>query len=474
MIINELKEVVFYSSDVDQKKLYAEYVVPGKGNTPDITKFSDIDSPEFKSYLRRVILPEMAEGTTVGDIIEYVKDECNIYGNDDETAVKVRTAGKLKDGLIEYALYNSANECIIITPEGYELSAASQHKFIKMSTSAKQVYPEKTDKTLFELMKPYVNASKDMLKLCCIWLVQTFCEGNHSAILIRADAGSGKSTTTKIIKKIIDPSNADASKVCKQGDNLLNALTNSYVLTLDNLRELTKDESDTLCIAVTGGTYSKREAYTTNECAIYPLHNILILNGISVLPSESDFAQRCLCLQLKGFPNNQGRKPDSEINDKFKKDLPKILHCIFITLARAMNIINDMDLNFERQPRMLDAYVEMLAIAIAMGMAKEEFDKIYFDNIDFFNKLRANDDLVYAVREYMEKIQARSYEDMVSKVYAAIRNNYSGNKSALPGSASQFSYKLKTEYHSLLAAGFTVNIDDTHADGTHIKIIKNK
>ena len=119
--------------------------------------------------------------------------------------------------------------------------------------------------------------------------------------------------------------------------------------------------------------------------------------------------------------------------------------------------------------------MEMLAIAIALGISEEKFEKIYFGNIEKLNKARANSDLVYAVREFMNtKVTGRSVEGTISEIYAKILANFSGNKNALPRSASHFSQKMKSELAMLNSAGYTVNFDDTFSDGTHIKIIKNK
>ena len=203
--------------------------------------------------------------------------------------------------------------------------------------------------------------------------------------------------------------------------------------------------------------------------AVYPLHNTIIMNGIDLIPSESDLAQRCLMIKLKNIDDNK-RKTEDEILKSFEKDLPLVLGSIFDTLSKAMTLIKSS--NPKVLPRMSDSYFEMLPIAAALGVDEDTFKKIYFKNIDEVDKARSNTDLVYAVREYMNTIKGRSVEGTVSKIYTKIYGGYTGNKSALPKSASQFSRKLNAEHSSFFAAGYVINIDDTYADGTHIKIIK--
>lgn len=473
MKLNILDDVEFYASKLDKNRVYAEYSVPSliSGDKAAI-KFCDIDSPEFKGYLRLEIIDDNSGRTTAEDIVQSIHDYHLVYGNDDIVNPRVRTAGKLREGLVEYALYDRKNHIVAITPNGYDITTTSEHKFLQKSTNASQVLPKETDKSLLELMHPYVSASKDKFLLVMVWLVQTVCEGNHSMLVIIAKAGSGKSTLTKIIRNILDPSSLGAGKLTSRGDSLITTLTNSYVVTLDNLTGLKKDESDTLAVAITGGTYSKRQAYTTNNIAVYDLHNTIIANGLDILPEESDLAERCLCLELESI--EEKRISDSEIAKNFERDLPFILDAIFNTISKAMNLVKN--ISPRRKPRMLDSYEEMLAIALALGISEEKFESIYFKNIDYINKMRANNDLVYAVREYMTRHNngKRSLEGTANEVYTKIYKSYSGSKASLPGSASQFTRKVKGEYASLLAAGFIVNVDDTHEDGTHVKIIKNK
>ena len=114
----------------------------------------------------------------------------------------------------------------------------------------------------------------------------------------------------------------------------------------------------------------------------------------------------------------------------------------------------------------------MVAIAIALGVSQEEFNKIYKDNKDELNRLRSKNELVFAIQEYMSSINGKSTEGTVSQIYSKICNNYSGGKSALPKSPSHFSKKISSEFNTFLSAGIRINLDDTYADGTHIKIIK--
>lgn len=133
-------------------------------------------------------------------------------------------------------------------------------------------------------------------------------------------------------------------------------------------------------------------------------------------------------------------------------------------------------LNPTRLPRMASAYVEMLAIAIALGIPMLEFERIYFENLNLIDKERANIAIVEAVQEYLNSglVKGRSVSGKLSDLRQKIYANYSGKVSELPTSPSLFGRKLRQELKTFSAVGITVLLDNTFEDGTHLKLIKEK
>ena len=467
----DFENIDFYSDQNDNSVIYAQYMIPRQHpEDPDREAFCRIDSSEFQSFVEFIIFPQTDGQTSSKSMIKELRNYFNLYGCEDTVSPKIRVAGKLKDELIEYDLNNYNQEYVQITPNEWKLTQKHNNKFLRRKSNATQVSPEKNKKNLFKLLRPYVNASKDDFILFVIWLVQSFCEGSKSILLIMAGKGSGKTTLTRTIRKILDPSKADVCVIPLNSDHLLTTLTNSFLVTLDNTRELDEVRSDILCQAVSGSTYIKRMAYSTNDEAMFTLHNVLTINGINIVPQQSDLAERCLMINLK--PIKDKRKSEYEIETEFAQILPEILGCIFDTLSKAMNIITD--INPTKRPRMLDSYIEMMAIAKALGVPQEKFEKIYFDNIEKIDKARGDLPLVEAIKEFMlsNKVKGNKFYGTVADAYNKIKDNYSGDKRDLPKSPSHFSRQISAEHHTIFAAGYIVNMDPTHADGTHIEIIK--
>ena len=470
---NFLPDVEFFSSIHNASEIYAEYNINEKRDGFSKKFFTPIDSSLFASYLRIVEIPKMDEELNEKKIVQRIRDFCVTFGNEDKVSPRVRIAGSLINDCIEYDLANARQEYVRVKPGGWQIVQKSKYKFIKKTTTGAQISPKETERSLMELLKPYVNTDEDGLILFSVWLAQSFCQGNHSALLVMAEKGSGKTTLTKQIRQILDPSSLGVSSLPSKSDDFVTLLTNAYLVTFDNLDELTKSESDILCSAVTGATVAKRVLFQTNELGIFELHNALVLNGIDIMPSESDLAERCILLNLKKI-SSSNRRLDSEIQTEFEADLPEILGAVFNSLSKAMHFRKGA--KTAKTPRMADSYVEMLSIALALGIDKEHFEKIYFSNIEKIDRERSNIVIVEAVKEYLfsERCTGRKFAGKASDVYKAIRNNYSGKVSNFPNSASHFSRKLRTEYAAFHAVGITVNIDDTRTDATYIEFIKNK
>lgn len=469
-----LSEIEFYADSNDPTVTYAEVVVPAIGVCEKPYKlFMSIDDEKLQSYIRQVVIPRVKGNLSSSALLQKAKDFLALSGNPDTIAPRVRTAGKLREGVIEYDLNNPSHEYVRITETGWKIVRNTKHKFLKRNTLGVQVVPQRTSKKLLALLKPYINVDRDGLILFTAWLVQAFCMGHHNALLVTAPAGSGKTYASKTTKRILDPGPLSTNVMPDKKDDLFAVLTNSYFVALDNTEVLSRDFSNALCTAVTGATMAKRKLYTTNELGVFELHNTLLLNGLEIMPNQYDLASRCLLLKLKEL-DEKSRKTDEELEEKFSNDLPEILGAIFDILSQAMTIIQN--LQPKKLPRMGTAYIEMLAVAIAFGVEEAEFERIYFDDLAALDKERASISVVEAVCEFMTSKYApgRFVEGKVQDIYEKIRSNYSGSVNDLPKTASHFSRKVKQELKTFEAAGLTINLDNTFSDGTHIKIIKNK
>lgn len=469
-VVDQITEnVAFFTDRYDRYTLYAEY-----RKTKQCIEFYPVDSEEFESCLRVWYrqLSGKRDAPPVKRIIEYIRDESNFHENLDEVEPHARIAGNLMEG-IEYFLADRLRRVVSIADGEWQLSSESQHKFLSTKTFEAQVVPKRCEENLLDLLAPLVNLHGDDLMLFAIWLTQAFSCGTHYGVMLSAERGSGKSSLTRAISKILDPSEVETSIMQTKLEDFQNYLANHYLACFDNVREIPTDYSDTLCAAITGSTVVKRQLYKDRDEVRLKLHNIVVINGIDIFPKESDLAERFLFFELKKIKPAEA-KSDYELNQLLKHNRPLILGCICDLLAKATKLVKN--LHPKKPTRMMDAYTEMLAVAMAMGISESEFHRLISQNIECLNASCGGSPVVQAICEYMNgpKAGKRKVVESSTDFYTHVKANYAGPRADLFSRSAEFSKQLKADCAILMKAGFSSLVDDTGASGSTITIIRNK
>ena len=464
-----LSDVTFYVDSTDRTRIYAEY-----RKDDDCVHFQSITSSDFESCLR-IWYADVAgddANPSVRQIQTWIMDQQNYRRKFPEVEPRTRVAGSLEEG-IEYNLADERNQVIAIKDGSWQISEDPEYRFLTSSSQLPQVMPMRSSASLEALLKPLVNLKGDDLILFAIWLAQGFSGGSHYGLLLSAQRGSAKSTLTRLVNRIVDPSRAGAMQLQKKLQDFQDVLADNYLCCYDNLRVIPEEHSDAMAAAITCSTVAKRVLYTTNEITYMRLHNLMVLNGVNLFPSESDLAERFLYFELKKLTGDQLRS-EREIEQLFNQSRPLILGAIFDLLAKATLLV--------KQPvsvkptRMCNSYLEMLAIARAMGMSEERFDQIIRANIAAMQRACADTPLVQAIAEYMNgpAFGKRKVVHSSTDFFKKVVTNYSGQRCSLPASAAAFSKRLKSEHDGLLAAGFSSIVDDTGPASSTITIIREK
>lgn len=464
-----LDSILFYCDLHDRYTLYAEYR-KGKG----CIEFYPVNSGDFESYLRVWYrrLSKNRDIPSISPVLTYIADEATYREDLDKISPCTRVAGNLKDG-IEYYLADRMHQVVSVNAHGWQISEEATHKFLSTSSFGEQVVPVKSEKNLLDLLAPFVNLDGDDLLLFAIWLTQAFSCGTHYGVMLSAERGSGKSTLTRAISALVDPSEVDTAIMQTNLSDFQNYLANHYFTSFDNVRNIPTDYSDTLCAAITGSTVAKRKLFHDREEVRLKLHNLVVINGINIFPKESDLAERFLYFKLQKI-KPVAAKSDYDLAKTLEESRPLILGCIFDLLVEASKKIKG--LKPKAPTRMMDAYTEMLAIAMALGLSEKEFHRLISGNIKKLNDACLGSPVVEAVAQYMNIANAghRKIVQPSTIFYNSVIENYNGDKSALPSRAADFSKALKAEVGALMKAGFGCLVDDTGESNSTITIVRNK
>lgn len=439
------EQVAFYTDKDNLMEVFVEYPLHNGA-----LAFEPISSRMFEAFLGyqyRTLSGDRVVPDFSGLLI--VKEQDCQYEQARQVRIHRRVAGSLRKGQIAYFLSDPQWTTVLVKRGGWKIGGSKTLKFLKSPLDEAQTKP-KPGGDLFNLLRGYVNLDDDDFKLFVIYLVQSFSRSSsHFAAVLSSAKGTGKTTLSKVVRAIVDPSKSSVAIMPSTESDLKTLLSNSYLACFDNTATLSTKFSNILCAAITGSKDAKRKLYTDCDQIILNLHNMVLLNGIDIVPYKSDLAERTLLFELKAIPKAQ-RKTDVEFWGGFNRDLPLILGAIFDTLVKAMELLPTVA--HEGLHRMADANEEMLAIAMALGMSQTEFQQLLWGNNAKLQAAYAqNNPFVDAVIDY---IRSRGKVDApASRVYADFVNSVQGSHRYLPETPSHFSRKLNEEKDALLQCG---------------------
>ncbi len=463
--LDRIGEEIIYSirfyRDIDNEyRIYAEIYIDGH------TEFIEITSPKFAPYLRCRFRDE----TKSNAFFEYQPllrrriDETILFGK--KVKPYYRIAGNNKH--IVYFLADELHQSVVINKDGWVVRSQSKYKFLLRATTKEQVVPI-GGKNLIEVMKPYVNMDENTFILFVIYIVQCFFNiSSHFIAIISSQRGSGKSTITQMAQEIIDPSKATKAILPTTESDITNYFSNNMLVAFDNTQKVKDSISDIFCSSVTGATVTKRKLYTDNEEVILNLKNIIILNGIDIVPTKTDLLERSLLFELEKIAPDK-RKTEKEIWRNFKQDKPYILGAIFDTISKALAIKETLDL--KETHRMSDAYTDMCAIALALDIPLDEFVKIFNENIAKLEQTRSEENyFCNIIKDYLDNRLSKK-KGTVTEIFNAIKSTIPSTTKNFPETASPFSRKLNAERGSLEKLGYSFKIDQKK-DASHIEFFK--
>ena len=304
------------------------------------------------------------------------------------------------DGVIYYDLADKEKRIVRITEDGWAIVQTADVLFYRHKTMSEQVEPVHGVTSLKILDKHYKFKHPDDKILHHVSLITKFlAHVPHPLDVVHGEKGASKSTTLRKDKSIVDPNRCDIWTFPKKRDDLAVLLDNHYFLCFDNMSSISSEMSNLLCMASTGGAFSKRKLYSNNEEVVLEFMQPVSLNGVNTVATKSDLLDRSLLLELDRLSAIE-RKTERELWDEFNADKPKILGLIFTILSKAIGIFPTIKL--DKLGRMADFTLWGYAVAQAAGIGGEKFLSAYLRNQDKANieAVEAHP-IAYAITKFM-------------------------------------------------------------------------
>lgn len=313
-----------------------------------------------------------------------------------EVEVHIRIAGGA--GIIHIDLCNEHHKVVEIDAEGWRILTASPMKFRRAKGMKELPLPVRGG--TLNLLRRHIPIRNDDFTLLLGYLVQALrpC-GPYPVLVFVGEQGTGKSTASRMIRALIDPSIVPIRSQPRNEHDLVIAANGGWMLAFDNLSGVRPWLSDALCRISTGGGFGTRRLYTNREEELFYDLRPQLLNGIEDLTTRGDLADRALVLSLDVIPQHE-RKTEAVLWKAFERDRPLILGALFDAISTALANVGQVQL--DELPRMADFATWAVAAEPAMPVPEGTFLDSYAANrADVVETAVASDTVALAVLAMM-------------------------------------------------------------------------
>ncbi len=369
-----------------------------------------------------------------------------------------------------YDLADSECRAVELDEHGWRLVPAAP-LFRRAANTAAQVAPLAAGK--MERVLEFVNLTPgDQHILLLVYLVACLVPCiPHPVLVLSGPQGAAKSSTTRIIRRLVDPAVEELLSLPTEPNELALALAGNYVLAIDNLDGLSPWQSDMLARAVTGGGISKRRLYTDDEEVILRFHRCILLNGINSATTRPDLLDRTIALTLERVPPER-RREEADVRAAFEAARREIFGGMLDALARALAIFPSVQL--PALPRMADFCRWGYAIAKALGIGGQRFLEAHWRAIGESNEaaIQAHP-VAAAVIAFMldqQKWSGKPAELLARLEDVAAKERIDTRAKGWPKAAHVLTRRLREVVSNLRDAGMEIILDARTGTGRQISL----
>jgi hypothetical protein len=293
-----------------------------------------------------------------------------------------------------------------ISRKGWRTTTAAAAPVRFRRSSSGRPLPEPQPGGRLDDLRRFLNTGTDewRWRLMLSWLLFAFQpRGPFPILVLQGEQGSAKSTTARVLRSLIDPSQADLRMAPKDDDTLLVAAKGSWVLAYDNLSGVPPWLSDVLCCLATGTAYTKRAHYTNDGEHVIEAMRPVIVNGIDDMTARPDFARRAMAVELPPLPDAR-RREEAHFWREFREVQPYILGALCSTVSRILDVLDTIELS--SPPAMADFARYGVAAETVLGWPLGSFLEAYQESQSDSAAVALEAHLVaLAVSRFMEHLE---------------------------------------------------------------------
>jgi len=363
-----------------------------------------------------------------------------------------------------------------IDAEGWRIIQQPPVRFIRSAGMLPLPLPVKGGS--MDELRPFINTGDAGFKLLIsVMLSHLRPVGPFPVLGIHGEHGTAKSTTSRFVRALTDPHQADLRRPPREDRDLVTAANASWVLAFDNLSSVPQWMADSFCMLATGGSYTARAMRTDyDEVILAKLNRPLILNGIDDIDKYADLTSRTVRVVLDPIPEEE-RKTDEEIKAAFEAARPRLLGAIYTAVSSALR--NLPTTKMDRMPRMADFAKWVTAAEEGLGWAPGTFMDAFDENqetavLDALSGDTVAQCVVGLVQDLGLPPDAKvpCWQGTTSELYKCLDDFVSEETRTgkfWPGNPTWLSKRLRKIAPGLRAAG--INLDLNHRDAANRTLI---
>lgn len=318
----------------------------------------------------------------------------------------------------------------------------------------------------------YVNAQGDDQLLILAWILECYRVGTpNPVLLLTGGQGCAKSSSQNRLRELIDNNAVNLRGAPKTVEDIFVSSKSNWLLSFENMSNLSPQMQDALCVVATGGGFSARTLYTNDDETVIKTKRPVIINGISNVITAQDLTDRSVQVELQRLDYIE----ESIINAKWEIDAPFIFGGILDLFVKTLAELPTVKL--DKPPRMADFTRLGEAMCKAIGKPDGYFTDIFITNRkESISKAMEASPAALAIREMVEEHNALGAVVFAGTIKALLDRieKYKTDAGAWPRSARGLGDILRRQQPALTTLGISIEISKPKKDGVHVEIRKGE
>lgn len=427
-----------------------------------------INGRAFKQWLRRLYYKNTGRPLAANPLT----DVCGVLDayaqfDGEQRDVFVRVAEL--DGTIYVDLCNRDWEVVAVTEHGWEITKSAPVTFRRARSM--HPLPRPVPGGNVEQLRHFVNCSDEDWPALLGCLISYFRpNGPFPVLSFLGEQGSAKSTSAKVLRRLIDPNGSPLRSSPSDDRDLMIAAKNSWLFTLDNMSSIPDWLSDALCRLATGGGFATRELYSNDEEAVFAASRPVIITGIGDVVGRSDLLDRSVLCYAPRIPEER-RRSERELWREFEEACPLILGALLDGVS--VGLRRHRSIRLEAPPRLADFAIWATACEPGLGLLPgafmRSFQRSHESSIEV--ALESNP-IAQPIRDLVEK-HGGSLSLTATQLLAELNEALLGKgpPSGWPRSARALSMLVRRAAPDLRALGYALDFERASKDQDRARLI---